>query len=208
MIEVIIADDHSLYRQGVIRLLKDTDDLHLTGEAESLSGLQKLLTHQAPNVLLLDLGFPDGNGLTILPDLPPHCGVVVVTMYHELLHIHAPLIPPVYGLVLKDDTFNDLYMAIRAAHRKERFISPALQQEKYGPLPREEERLTVREMEVLQLLANGESSRSAAWKLGVSAKTVEAHGASLRNKLGLRRTVDLVRYAAETGLLPFRRRSW
>ncbi|MFQ5610649.1 MAG: response regulator [Anaerolineae bacterium] len=211
-IRVLLADDHAIVRQGLRALLSDTSDIQVVGEAENgREALEKTLEHR-PDVVIMDFGMPNLNGLEathkILNQVPT-TKVLVLTMHDSKEYILQCLKAGAAGYLLKDTIMEDVIEAIRQVMTHRRFISPSLSADdlayylnrlETGKLFSPLESLTSREREVLQLIAEGHTNKKIASLLSISVKTVETHRAHLMNKLNIHDQASLVRFAIQHGL--------
>jgi two-component system response regulator NreC len=202
---VVVADDHAAMRRGLRQLLEDERGITLAGEAIDLRSTTVVVNERRPDVLVLDLTLPDGSALDILGELrlaSPQTRIVVVTMEDAPGFAQRALAAGASGFVLKERADEDLANAIYAAAKGDEYISaPVARQLAALRQARTDGRLTVREAEVLRLIALGHTNVEIARQLGVSARTVETHRANIHSKLGLRTRAELVRYALLCGLL-------
>ncbi len=211
-IRLVLADDHTILRQGIRALLEDQPDMAVVGEAED--GRQAVqLTHDLrPNVVLMDIAMPLLNGLEATRQIKrdhPEIHVLVLTMHENEEYIHEVLAAGASGYVLKQAAASELVAAIRAVHHGEAVLSPAitrvviqdyLRSEAAQPVVASNE-LTSREREVLQLIAEGHTSKEIAEMLTLSVKTVQAHRTSLMQKLDLHDRGDLIKYAIQKKII-------
>jgi len=213
-ISIFIVDDHAILRTGLKLLLHAQDDMEVIGETGSGREALQLVPELHPRVVLLDLSLEDMNGLEILEELKritPEVKVLVLTMHDNESYLHRVLENGGDGYILKKAADIELLTAIRAVHRNEIFLDSSLTKtvlkSLYNGYRKEQaesdskELLSVREKEVLKLVALGHTNKQIAEKLLVSIKTVESHKARLREKLNMHYRSDLVKYAMEEGLL-------
>lgn len=210
MISVLVADDHELVREGLVRLLEADPEMKVCGQARDGREVLEQAERERPDVVILDITMPHLGGLETLERLRiAHPGVKVI-----LLSVHAD--PPFVqsavtlgaeGYLLKNGPASEVVEAVRAVVRGGSFFSPPVAREIVDQL-RAPSRgvdpfasLSSREREVLHLIAEGLSAREIGRQLEISAKTVEAHRTSLMRKLGLRKATELVRYALRHGLV-------
>lgn len=210
-IRVMLVDDHRLVRAGFRRLLEEADRIGVVAEAscgrEALRELQDLDV----DVLLVDVGLPGLNGLEVCREVVrshPGCAVLMLSMHADEGYVARALEHGARGYVLKDASASELEEAVRAAHRRETYLSPAVSREKIDRHRRrmEErdeplERLTPRQREILQLVAEGRTTKEIAAHLHLSVKTVETHRANIMDRLGIRDLAGLVRFAVVEGLV-------
>ncbi len=213
-ITIFIVDDHAILRTGLKLLLNTQDDMEVIGETGSGREALQRVSDLQPRVVLLDLSLEDMNGLEILEELKrmtPEVKVLVLTMHDNENYLHQALENGGDGYILKKAADIELLTAIRAVHRNEIYLDPFLTKtvlkNLYNGYRKEQaesdskELLSVREKEVLKLVALGHTNKQIAEKLLVSIKTVESHKARLREKLNMHYRSDLVKYAMEQGLL-------
>jgi two-component system response regulator NreC len=204
-INVVVADDHSLMRRALALLLEDEDDLTVIAQTGDLASLIADVDRCCPHVLVLDLGLTERTSsktIAWLCERDPQLRIVVVTMEENPVFAQRALAAGAHGFVLKDRADEELPQAIRLATCGERYVSPRLAvslQELDGAL--REDGLSVREVEVLRLLALGHTNVEIAAKLALSPRTVETHRARIQRKLGLATRAELVSYALRRGLL-------
>jgi len=207
MIKVIIADDHVIFRQGLLKLLQSATDIAVIGEAGEGHESLGLIKKEKPDVAVLDISMPGLNGIEIVKEieiLGLATNVIFLTMHNDPLTAKKAMQSNALGYVLKDDAFEDLLYAIRAAASGRTFISPSISEKilKSGkPKEIENRILTEREQEVLRLIALGLTNKKIAEKLVISVKTVDTHRTRILQKLGAHTAADLVRYAIKIGLI-------
>jgi two-component system response regulator NreC len=206
-IGILIADDHTLLRSGIRALLEDEPDMVIVGEANDGREAVRLAAQLKPNVILMDIAMPLLNGLEATRQIKrehPEINVLVLTMYDHEEYFRQMLEVGASGYIIKKAAASELVAAIRAAHNGEAVLSPAITRlllEDYlnrDSLTKEEEdpnALSSRESEVLQLIAEGKTSREIAEILHLSVKTVQSHRTNLMQKLGLHDRGDLIKYA-------------
>jgi DNA-binding NarL/FixJ family response regulator len=209
---LVLADDHRIVRQGLRALLGTEPDVRLVGEAADGLEALRLVTRLRPDVLVLDLMMPGLGGLEVARRVTrrsPQTRIVILSMYANEAYVVEALRAGAAAYVLKVSGAEELMRAVREAAAGRRFLSPAISEhalERYAEQARGPadpyETLTAREREVLQLTAEGLSSAAAASRLFISPRTVESHRANLMRKLGLHNQRELVRFAAERGILP------
>jgi DNA-binding NarL/FixJ family response regulator len=211
-IRILLADDHALVRRGVRLILDSEPDLTVVAEASDGAEAIAAARRQPVDLAILDVAMPRMTGLqaarelsTLLPDLR----ILMLSMYDDIQYFFQALRSGASGYVLKSVADRDLVEACRAAMRGEPFLYPgavtALIRDYLDRVRRgegvPEQVLTVREEEVLKLVAEGHSSKEIAEVLFISIKTVERHRANMLHKLGLRDRLDLTRYAIRAGLV-------
>ena len=202
MITVLLADDHHLVRRGFRRILEDDPEIRVVAEAADGDEAVRLALEVQPDVVVMDAAMPGTGGLEAtrtLLERAPATAVLMLSMHSEQTVVQQALAAGVRGYVLKNALDLDLASAVRRVAAGERVLDPALARE--APLAGQRTRLTARELEVLQLICEGLSSRQIAAKLQVSANTVGVHRANIMNALGIHKTAELVVYALQNGLV-------
>jgi DNA-binding NarL/FixJ family response regulator len=208
-IRVLIADDHNLFRAGVRGLLKGFGGMEVTGEAMNGHEAVALAAEQKPDVLLMDVGMPGLNGIEAADRIranTPTTRVIILSMHTGEEHVMRALKAGAAGYVLKDAQPDELERAVRQVASGEAYVSPSVSKHLVnyarGDTARSElERLTSRQREVLQLIAEGYTTKGIASRLKVSVKTVETHRAQLMERLAIRDVAGLVRFALRRGLV-------
>ena len=204
---VVMGDDHPLVRDGVRRLL-EREDFEILGEGADGLEVVGLAAQYRPDVVLLDLSMPTLNGIGAVRELArvsPTSKVIILTMHTEEHYILEALRAGVKGCVSKSQAPEHLLHAIREVCRGGVYLSPsvsgAVVQGYLAKADTPYDPLTDRERQVLQLIAEGKTTKEAAVILGVSVKTAESHRSSLMSKLDFHSTAELVRYAIRRGLV-------
>jgi len=213
-ITVLLAEDHMIVREGFRRLLDAEDDLEVVGEAETGRQAVALARKLRPAVVVMDIAMPLLNGLEatrqILKALPG-TKVLILSAHSDDAYVeHATELGAV-GFLLKQTSSHELSKAIREVHKGNTFFSSSVAKRFHnrdpkspngrGPLKKNAVRLSTREMEVLQLIAEGEPNKQVAGELGISIKTVEKHRQSLMQKLNIHDVAGLTRYAISAGII-------
>ena len=205
-IRVVLADDHILVRQGV-RALLEREGIVVVGEASDGQEAQRLVQHEDPDAAVMDISMPRFNGLDAALSLSrtsPRTRLILLTRHNEQQYVAEALRCGVRGYVLKDQAANDLVRAIREVCSGQVYLSPGVSRavlEAYANPDRPRDTLSARERQVLQLIAEGKTTKEIAALIHVSAKTVETHRARLMQKLGIHEIAGLVRYAIRKGLV-------
>jgi two-component system, NarL family, response regulator NreC len=204
---ILIADDHALLREGLKALLR-LDEFEVVAEAANGQEAIRLVESHQPDIALFDIGMPGLNGVDAARHalrVSPRCKVIIVTMHKDNAYLLEALRAGVHGYVLKSRGASELLEALREVARGDVYISPGLSRavaESYaggdGPVPSP---LTPREREVLQLIAEGKTTKEAAAVMFISTKTAESHRQRIMSKLDIHDTATLVRYAIRSGLV-------
>lgn len=210
-IRILIADDHAVVRSGLRALLRSDPGLEVVGEAGD--GVETLLLAESlqPDLVLLDITMPPENGIKTAQRLKaahPELKVLFLTMHEDESLLHEALRTGAAGYVIKRAEESEILQAIHAASQGDIYVHPAMTRALlHQPVTTEHRRgspttpLTRRELDVLRLLAKGNTNRQIAELLDLSMRTVENHRANLMGKLGLASRVELVNYAEEHNLL-------
>jgi two-component system response regulator NreC len=207
---ILIADDHPVLRSGLRVLLAADPDLAVVGEAGTGEETLRLAEELRPDVVLLDIGLPGESGIETVRRLKaklPAIKVLFLTMHEEEGMLLEALGAGGDGYLIKRADEPEILQAIRVVRRGDVYVHPAMtrallsQAETTEHLPEPIEPLSRREIDVLRLLARGNTNRQIAELLALSVRTIESHRANLMGKLGLSSRVELVTYAEEHGLL-------
>jgi two-component system, NarL family, response regulator NreC len=206
-IRVVLADDHVLVRQGLKSLL-EREKLQVVAEASDGQEAIRCSESLHPDITVLDISMPTLNGIDAVREMSRSCPktkTILLTQHEEDQYIREALEAGVRGYVLKSQAANDLVQAIHQVSRGQFYLSPGVSRavvEAYrtkSAMPSDP--LTVRERQVLQLIAEGRSTKDVASLLGISVKTAESHRTRLMQKLDIHETASLVRYAVRRGLV-------
>lgn len=213
-LRIVLAEDHGLVRAGLRSLLETFPDMKVVGEAsngnEALVQIEKL----QPDVVLMDVAMPDLNGIEATRRATranKKTRVVMLSVHGAHEYVRQALLAGAAGYVLKSADSTELETAVRTVARGERWLSPAISRIAIAAFVNEvggrtetgnpSDRLTARQREVLQLIAEGHSTKEIARLLHVSVKTVESHRAQLMERLGIHDVAGLVLYAVRTGMV-------
>ncbi len=211
-IRVLLAEDHTIVRQGISALLRSEPDMEVVGEASDGLEAVEMVKKLIPDVVLMDIAMRNLNGLEAtrkIKKLYPLMKVLVLTMYENEEWIFQILKAGASGYLIKDSAMTDLTSAIRAIQQGDSYLSPSISKKvideyirkaEMGEKDRTDDLLSGREREILQLLAEGHSVPKIASALCISKKTVEAHKTHIMEKLNIRDKVGLIKYAIRTGL--------
>ena len=209
-IRILLADDHQVLRQGLKALLEGEDDMRVIAEAGTGEAAVRLALAIRPDVVVMDLGMPEGNGLEATREIRrqlPGVRIVVLTMHSGREPVMQALQAGADGYVPKSAAHTNLLQAIRVVHAGQRFLDPSAATVVVDELmdDRKEARqlavLSDREREILRMTAMGYTSRETGERTGLSPKTVETYRQRAMEKLDLRHRSDIVRFALRAGLL-------
>jgi DNA-binding NarL/FixJ family response regulator len=202
-ISVLLVDDHSLVRKGFRRILEDDPEIRVVGEAADGAEAVRLAQELRPRVIVMDMAMPGLNGMQasieILKVLP-NTAILMLSMYAEENYVRNALEAGAKGYILKDALDIDLAASIKQVAAGQRVIAPGL----LSSTPEHDAdagKLTNREKQILQLIAEGKSNKEIAALLDLSVNTVSVHRANLMEALGIHRTAELVLYAVRKGLV-------
>ncbi len=207
-IRILLADDHSLVRQGFRRILDAHPDLEIVGEASDGREAVEQTARLQPDVVVMDVAMPGLNGIDATRQIcesSPRTRVLALSMHRDAVYVREILRAGARGYLLKDAIDADLVSAVRAVARGEGYIAPAVadcvladyRQHVSDPI----DLLTAREREVLQLIAEGKTNKEIATLLNLSVYTVDAHRGRIMEKLNLHSAGELVRFALRKGLI-------
>jgi len=210
MVTVLVADDHGIVREGLVRLLEADPELEVCGQAADGREALELAGRHRPQVVLLDITMPHQGGLETLERLRvahPEAKVILLSVHGDPPFVQSAVSLGAEGYLLKNGPASELLEAVHTVARGGSYFSPPVAREmveqlRAPGLPRDPfTLLSTREREVLHLIAEGLSAKEIAAELSISAKTVEAHRTSLMRKLRMRKATELVRYALRHGLV-------
>lgn len=206
-ITVLLVDDHTLLRSGIRRILEPYSDINVSQEAASgIEGVELARLHH-PDVAIVDIAMKGLNGIDATAQIlrhSPKTAVLILSMYSDQRYVARAVHAGARGYLLKDSVESELIGAIYAVHRGERFFSAAVgafASECSAPVEDAYDLLSVRERHVYQLLAEGNSNKEIADRLGLSLHTVETHRAHIMDKLGIHSMAELVLGAVRRGVV-------
>lgn len=209
-IRILLADDHTIVRKGLLSLLEREPDIDVIADVEDGRAAVKTVSQMKPDIVIMDISMPGLNGIEATRQImseAPTTRVICLSMHGERKFVGAMLRAGASGYVLKNDVTKELTEAIRRVLSGRTYLSPSLAGDIVRHYVRERPpekgvfaELSEREREVLQLIAEGRSTKEAAAVLGLSEKTVAAHREHIMAKLNLHTVVELTRYALREGL--------
>jgi len=213
-ITVLLAEDHMIVREGFRKMLELEDDFEIVGEAQTGREAVALVKKFRPAVVLMDIAMPQLNGLEatrqVLKAIPT-TKVLMLSAHSDDAYVKNATESGAVGFLLKQTSAHDVCRAIREVQKGKTFFSPSVSrrldnlnsqsQGRTGTLSKKAAQLTSREMEVLQLIAEGKANKETASELGIGIKTVEKHREHLMQKLNIHDTAGLTRYAISAGII-------
>lgn len=213
-ITVLIVDDHTMVREGFLKLLETENDIEVIGQAESGRAAVELTEKLHPDVVVMDIAMPQMNGLEAtrqIHQLDPDVKILILSAHSDDAYVENVMKSGAAGYLIKQSSAHSLSEAIREVHKGNSFYSPSIsrhmQKRNQSSLSRKglpkpkASNLSPREMEVLQLIAEGQANKQIASALGISIKTVEKHRDHLMQKLDIHETAGLTRYAISAGII-------
>jgi len=212
-IKILLADDHTIVRQGLARLLEDQTDLRVVGEATDGRMALEKATALKPDIVIMDIAMPLMNGIEAAKRIRkqlPETKILILSMYSHEHYIHELLETGISGYLLKDSSGRDIINAIQAAMKGETFLSPSISKKvvesylsprKSSSMEERYKQLSNREREVFQLIAEGHSTKRIGEMLYVSVSTVKSHKGNIMEKLGISNPVRLIHFAIQLGLV-------
>ena len=211
--KILLADDHKLIREGLRLLLEKLGRITIVGEADNGISAVRLARDLKPDLVLMDIAMPDLNGIEATRRIrteAPGVKVIALSMHMDKRFVRHMFAAGASGYVLKESAFEEVSIAIKAVAMGRLYISPKITDQVLAeyikqltkPSAGEESPLSGREREVLQMLAEGKSSRKIAERLHVSVTTVDTHRKHIMDKLGFRSIAELTKYAVREGLTP------
>lgn len=215
---ILLVDDHTLFREGLKVLLKQSSSFEVAGEAGTVRDACQKARELQPDIILMDIGLPDLSGIEgthIIRDQLPSAKVIVISMYSKMDFIIKALQAGAIGYLVKDSTPEMLLNALNTVSQGHYYFDHTILEEIVEYLLKQHlstasiseenyDKLTRREQEVMRLVAQGLSSKEIASKLYISPKTVENHRTKIMEKMGFGNLVDLVKYAAKLGIINIR----
>ena len=210
-VRILLADDHTLVRAGIRALLDATDGITVVAESgDGREALELIIKHR-PDVALLDIAMPGMSGLEVArrcAQESPRTKVIILSMHADATHVRQAMRAGVAGYLVKGAAVTELPVAVHSVMRGETYLTPQVSKTVVDGFLREDageagplEGLTDRQREILQLVAEGQSTKEIARTLDLSVKTVETHRARIMERLGIRDVAGLVRFAIRSGLV-------
>lgn len=205
MIRIMLIDDHPLVRHGVARLLDEAPELRIAASFADGAAAVRFAAREEPDVAVLDIGMPQAHGIDLarrLRAVSPQMRLVILAVHSRSEYVQQAFAAGAQGYVLKECATEELVPAVRAVHEGRRYLSGALRSRGIDAALLEDplERLSAREMEVLKLVVEGNTSSQVALRLGLSPKSIDTYRSRLMTKLGLDHLPALVKFAIRRGL--------
>jgi DNA-binding NarL/FixJ family response regulator len=210
-VRIVLADDHTIVRAGFRALLGRFPDVEVVGEASNGHEALRLIRELEPDLALVDISMPELNGLETTARAAKQCPrtrVIILSMHSDEEYVRQGLASGAAGYLLKNASEGELELAVRAVARGDKWLSPGVSRGVIEAFARAADAqpgrsrvLTSRQREVLQLVAEGHSTKEIAGRLALSVKTVETHRAQVMQRLGIHSVQGLVRYAIRVGLV-------
>jgi two-component system, NarL family, response regulator NreC len=210
-IRILICDDHTLFVEGIKALFRNETSLEIIGEARDGRQAVELVTQLKPDLLLMDISMPDMTGFDAtqrVHEFNPSLKVLILTMHDDEELVARCLEAGAAGYIMKDAPASQLLYAIEAVQKGDTYLSPAVLKTVVGGYVKNSnrpltsyDRLSVREREILKLLAEGLSVKEIAVRLNVSVKTVDVHKYNLMKKIGVHDRAELIKYAIQKKLI-------
>lgn len=197
---IILADDHAMFREGIRKIIERIEGAFIIGEVNDGLELLELLKSSSPNLVILDISMPNLRGLEAIREIKktyPQVKVLVLTMHKKKEFLRLALRDGADGFLLKEDAGSELIRAMQTVRNGGKYLSPLLSSVLTSLAVEEEktEVLTMREREVLKLLAEGKRAKEIAAALYISPHTVRRHRSNIMEKLNIKNLADLVKYA-------------
>ena len=209
MIKILLVDDHALVRQGLVKLLRDEIDIEVIAEADSYRQVFMVMKTLSPDVIVLDISMPGKDGLELLKELKqyyPQIRVLILSMHPEDRFAVRAIKAGAVGYLTKESASTDLVNAIRVVHTHGKHITPSLTDRLLNSFDNsqnkpEHERLSDRELQVLNLIAKGSKIKAIADELSLSPATIATYRVRVLEKMNLKSNVDLANYATRHNLV-------
>ena len=208
---IVLADDHVMFRKGIKNILEGAKDLEVIGEVGDGLKLLEFFKKKTPDMVILDISMPNLRGLEATREIKkvsPNTKVLILTMHKDKEYVYHAVSAGAEGYLLKEDADTELFAAVEKIRKGEHYISPLLSGEvthaliqaaHRGQATPQSESLTIREREVLKLIAEGITNKEIADLLFISVRTVEHHRANIMRKLNIKNTAHLIKYAIRKG---------
>ena len=206
-INVVLADDHQLFRDGLKAMLQSWGRINIVGEASHGSVLLTVLASQTPDIVLLDISMPQGSGIDLLPTIKerfPNVKCIMLTMHEDVQYVLRSLKQGADGYLLKDADEEELKTAIQEVYEGKKYFKNKISDLIVANLSGEqspETLLSEREIQIVRLVAEGKITKEIAEQLYVSVRTVETHRSRIMRKMGVANTAEMIRMAYKKKLI-------
>lgn len=211
-LDIILADDHEIFREGLKSLIDKDSAIHIVAEARDGEELLDAVRRRRCDVIVTDLSMPNMDGLSAIRNIlkvRSHARILVLTMLKDHEHFRHAMNNGASGYILKDDAYDQFVLAVKTLAKGKKYVSPSVSQLETDRYLRTMDDmdapslniLTKREQQILRLVAGGLANKNIANELNISVRTVETHRNNLTNKLGIKATAGLVKYAMTKGLV-------
>ncbi len=210
-IKILIADDHQLFREGLVNLLSDSSKIEIVAQAENGKDAIAKAKKFNPDIILMDIGMPLMNGVEatgLLQKQCPDIKVIALSMYADKHYVKGMLEAGACGYLFKNCDYDQLIKAINTVYAGKKYLSDKITEiiiqdylGKKGNIPNDDSKLTERESEIFKLIAEGKKTREISEILSVSVKTVGSHKQHILEKLNLKTITDLIKYALKKGII-------
>jgi len=208
---ILLADDHEVFREGLRSMIEKHGDLEVVGDAETGRVAVRMATQLKPDIIIMDIAMPDLNGIEATSQIRatiPETRVIALSMHSDKRFVTGMLRAGAVGYLLKASAFDEVIQATRTVMNNKHYVSGDIAdtvvsdyvRQLTEAAPEQHAALSPREREVLQLLAEGHSTRKIAEALHISANTIETHRAHIMAKLGIKTIADLVKFAIREGI--------
>ncbi len=212
-INILIADDHKIVRDGIISLLSDEKEFNIVAEAENGIKVLNILEQEKIDIIIMDISMPEMNGIECtkkIKEIYPEIRILILSMYNEEQYVNEVIKSGASGYILKNSGKEELINALKTIISKKPYYSPEVTQTYIKSLVKPDNKksdinnvindLTSREIEILELIVNEFSNQEIAEKLFISVRTVDAHRRNMLNKIGVKNTAGLVKFAISNKL--------
>jgi len=205
MIRIVLIDDHALVREGIARLLEEAPDMRVVGSFDDDAAAVRFAARTAPDVAILDIAMPGTNGIDVarrLRAVSPKTQLLMLSMHARAEYVQQAVWAGANGYVLKESAGTEVVAAVRAVHAGKRYLSAKIPPRALDERPGEDplQRLSAREIEVLKLVVEGNTSNQMATLLGLSPKSIDTYRSRLMSKLDVDHLPALVKFAIRRGL--------
>lgn len=206
-IRVLVVDDHQLFREGIRSIFADNEDIEIVGEADSVESMMSSFEKVLPEVVLIDVTMPGGDGLSAIKVCKkqfPQVRFIVLTMHADGQYVVKAARSGAFGYLLKNANKEELSKAVREASFGRKYFNSEISQLMVGNMSLEgddPQQLSERELQVLQLVSDGKTTKEIADELYVSSRTVETHRVNMMKKLGVQNTAELIKKAVKLNLI-------